>query len=277
VRAPRSRTATIAIQLALPLVFGMPLAVWLALELGANRPTMDPTLLLVVWFLATTGWLVARAARVRRGVQQLLECQALITAGSFEAGGELCERILAGYRGVGEIEAPALCNLSVALYHRGEAAQALALLDAVERAGWCFPRSRLRTIVLQNRATYLAVLGRTDEAERLARELRTRLTSARAESGLLLFDAILSARTGRMADVVARTGTVAATRQLQAKLLRILRAWALDATAPEASRDEVRLLIEGARPIAPGELGYIALHWPELKAFLVAHGLGEAT
>jgi hypothetical protein len=39
----------------------------------------------------------------------------------------------------------------------------------------------------------------------------------------------------------------------------------------------VRTLLDGTRPVAPGELRYLTAEWPELRAFLVENGLSEAT
>src|SRR5262249_41730442 len=153
----------------------------------------------------------------------------------------------------GGIEAPALNNLSVATYHQGDVVRAQAMLDAVEQSGWCRPRSALRVAVTQNRALYHGVLGNVPEAERAAREARSLMTGARAAATMLVHDSVLAARAGRFADVVALTGTVEASARLQNKLLRVLRAWALQVTAPETSREDVRVLLDGAKPAAPGE------------------------
>jgi hypothetical protein len=134
----------------------------------------------------------------------------------------------------------------------------------------------LRVTVLQNRALYHGILGDVPEAERAAREVRGLISGAQAAASMLLHDAVLAARAGRVADVVALTGTTEATPRLQNKLLRVLRAWALVVTAAEASREEVRLLVDGAKPVAPGELRYAAAYWPELRMFLVENGLVEA-
>jgi hypothetical protein len=249
---------------------------WLGARLADGRPPQPVIPWLLVWAGMTTSWLLFLRARIRRGIHALGEAQALLNAGSHQAGGETCRRILDHYRGLGQIEAPALSNLSIAAFHEGDAPRALDMLDAVERAGWCAPGTALRTIVLQNRALYRAVLGQVAEAERCAREARGQITSARAEATMLVLDAVLAARTGRFDDLVALTGTSAATRRLQAKLLRLLRAWALSTSSAESTRDEVRVLIEGAKPIVPGELRYVTAHWPEFRSFLMESGLADA-
>ncbi len=106
--------------------------------------------------------------------------------------------------------------------------------------------------------------------------MRKNLTPARAAK-VMGIDVMLAARAGRMADVVARTDAEAGTRLLQIRPLRLMRAWALSSLAPDENRAEVQLLLDGAKPIASGELRGIARHWPEFGAFLVANGLGDAT
>jgi hypothetical protein len=92
---------------------------------------------------------------------------------------------------------------------------------------------------------------------------------------MLVPDVTLAARSGRFADVVAMSGTTEAMRKLTNKLLRVLRAWALTEITPDSA--EIRTLLDGTRPVAPGELRYITNYWPELQAFLVLNGLSEAT
>jgi hypothetical protein len=276
IRPPRGRRATIALNILIPVALGVPFWLWLGAQLAEHRRPDTFLLWTLLWAGATASWAIYVRTRFQRGVRALLESQALLNAGSYEAGAECCQRILDGYRGYGGIEAPALCNLSISVYHQGDAQRAVDMLDVVERAGWCRPGSALRVVILQNRGLYQAVLGRLDEAERCAREARSQMTGARAEATLLMLDSLLAARAGRFADVVALTGTSGATRRLQLRLLRLVRAWALAMTAPEATRDEVRTLIDGAKPIAPGDLYYVAAHWPELRAFLVEQGLGAA-
>jgi hypothetical protein len=119
-----------------------------------------------------------------------------------------------------------------------------------------------------------AVLGQLPEAERSAREARARMTAARAEATMLVHDTLLAARSGRFGDVLALTGTSAASQRMQHKLLRVLRAWALRETG--GSAEEARMLLDGTRPVVPGELAYLAGHWAELHTYLVESGLGDA-
>jgi hypothetical protein len=128
----------------------------------------------------------------------------------------------------------------------------------------------------RNRALYHAFLGNVDEQAHAAAEARSRMSTSEATTGLVLHDTVLAARTGRFAEVLTLTGTAEAVPMLRNLLLRVLRAWALVATAPEASREEVRMLLDGARPVPPAALRFATEQWPELRAFLVEYGLTEA-
>jgi len=273
VAVPRPRSVT-AVR-ALYFFVAAPLIVFVFMALRAlENDEPVPTFWLIMWATALACWFTWRRRTFQRGVRELLDSQALFNAGSTAAGRECCEQILDKYRGFGGIEASAICNLSIAAFREGDVTRALAMLDSVERAGWCPPRSLLRPTILQNRALYHGILGNLPEAERAVREARSQMTAARAAATMLLHDTVLAARAGRFTDVVALTGTNDAMARLQLKLLRLMRAWALSATS--GSADDVRVLVDGARPFAPGELRYVTSHWPEFRAFLVAQGLGEA-
>jgi hypothetical protein len=266
IRVPRSRNnmlAPIGAMAVVPLLLlflGLPVLV----QAGA-----------VLLLLGLLGWTLYYIRRVRQGLRALLESQALLNAGSYQAGGEVCEQILERYSGLGNIEATALCNLSVSIYYAGDAVRAARMLDAVELSGWSRPGSALRVPLLQNRTLYLTVLGQLTEAEHASHEAKSLMTAARASAVMLVPDVALAARSGRFADVVAMSGTTESMRKLTNKLLRVLRAWALTETAPDST--EIRTLLDGTKPVAPGELRYITNYWPELQAFLVLNGLSEAT
>jgi hypothetical protein len=224
------------------------------------------------WALVSGGALVARGIRLRRALAALNESQALLNGGNDAGAAAVCERLLANAGWLGAVPATALNNLSIAVFHRGEAARALAMLDEIERAGWA--RARLRPYVLINRALYLTALGDVERAEETQRRARVLLTAASADTSLFYSEVLLGARAGRWADVLAWTGTSSARRRMSIKAVRILRAWALVATGAPAA-EEVRSLLEGVRPAEPGELHHLAVHWPALREFLQAHGLSD--
>jgi hypothetical protein len=270
-RAPRSARTTAKLRLLL--LLPLPPVLYLltrTFDYGEELPWDW----LLSWTVVVLAWWFWARMKFQRGLRALLESQALLNAGSYQAGGDCCRQILDSYRGNGAIEAPALSNLSIAVYHQGDVARALEMVDAVERSGWCGRGSALRTVVLQNRALYLAVLGKLPEAERAAHEARSAMSGARAAATMLVHDTVLAARAGRFSDVVAVTGTSDAMSKLQLRLPRLLRAWALTTTGGD--REEVRVLLDGAKPIGRGELNYVAKHWPEFRAFLVDNGFADA-
>jgi hypothetical protein len=272
VRAPTSRFTMIVTYAIAAAPFGVLLAWGLVSADDYDQPKRA-----FAWMAAYgvgfLWWYLQRQNRFRRGVRELLETQALLNAGSYDAARDTLDRILDRYRGLGGVEATALSNLSICVYHDGDSARALEMLTAITRAGWCYPKSALKNTVLQNRALYHAVLGQLDDANRCLREARALMTAARAQATLLIHDAVIAARGGNFSDVVALTGTTAANSKLQLKLMRFLRAWAL--TKTNGNSEEIRTLLDGAKPIVPGELRYLTRHWPELKQFLDESGLSE--
>jgi hypothetical protein len=268
----RSRRMTYVMTLA-PYLSGAVVILWLTTKLQVRA--LDPLLPMVAgWLIFTGAWLIVHRLRFRQGLLQLNESQALLNHGSYAAGAELCRRVLARHR-MGGLPATALNNLSIAVYRQGDAPRALMMLKEIERAGWC--RGPLGPMVMQNRAVYQAVLGDLPDAERCLREARLKMTAAHAEATLFAVDVMVAAHAGRFVDVVAMTGTSAASPRLQVKLLRVLRAWGLRITAPEASAAEVSSLLAGVRPVVPGELRYVTAHWAELRTFLIEEGLSEIT
>ncbi len=223
-------------------------------------------------------WLVYRGLHLRRGLTELNQTATLARNGSQAATIELCERMLDRYASHGSVQAVALNNLSIAVYQSGDIERALALLDAIEASGWARPRSALRTLILQNRGVYLALLGDAERAAQCGREARLRMTAATAQASLFVLDALVAARSGKLAEVVALTGTSAASSRLQLRMLRLLRAYALFESVPvsDARDEEIRLLVDGAKPVGAGELYYLVAHWPELERFLSTRGFGAA-
>jgi hypothetical protein len=273
VRVPTSRDMMLVTYGLAVVPFGLLLGWAFVLESNAEEPSRAFVGMLA-YGVAFAWWFLQRRARFQRGAQELLETQALLNAGSYDAARDVLEGILDKYRGLGGVEATALSNLSIVVYHDGDSVRALEILEGVQRAGWCGPKSALRRIVMQNRSLYHTVLGQLDDANRCLRDARASMTAARAQATLLIQDTMIAARSGNFADVVALTGTTAANVKLQLKLMRILRAWAL--TKTNGAADEIRTLLEGAKPLVRGELRYLSTHWPELKQFLDENGFSEA-
>lgn len=213
----------------------------------------------------------------RRGIVALNESAALTRGSGVEASMAYAEELLVRYARYGNVQAVVLSNLSVGYYTLGELDKALAILDAIEAAGWTGPRAALRPIVQQNRGLYLACLGDVEGATRCRNEARQRMSAARAESSLFILDLVIAARSGKLAEVLSATSTVDGARRLQNRIARILRAHALDAEpASDARADEIRVLLDGARPVAAGELWHFTAEWPQLDAFLRARGFADA-
>lgn len=170
----------------------------------------------------------------------------------------------------------------LAFLRAGKPDRALTLFAAVLDGG-SFEKPRhsfhiYYPVLLTAIALAHAVKGDTETAERWQGLAHDQVTPARA--GLLLpLDLYLGIRAGRYEIVVKDAEAIWADAagclpgsQIQA--LRVLCAFGLSCANRNGTYDDrIRCFLDGARPCRPGQLDYLALKWPELRAFLEANDL----
>lgn len=135
-------------------------------------------------------------------------------------------------------------------------------------------RSRVHSLL----AEVHAVLDNTVNASKALDDARATAQGWSREE-LRLAEVLIQCRQGRFVEAAHMDLTdwfrlEGVLPQRQMKLHRLLRAFALSKleTTP-ARNEEVRMLLEGVRPCVPNEFNFLCGRWPELKAFLVQHGL----
>lgn len=178
----------------------------------------------------------------------------------------------------------ALCVVSrgSAYLRAGRPDRALSLFAAVLESGRLEkpgqPFNIYYPVLLSGIAAAYAMQGEIETAERWQGLAHDHVTPAR--SGLLLLmDVYLGARAGRGEVVVkdAEANWVNAAGVLlgaQMQAVRVLCAFALSVKNPNGVHDaKLRQFLAGARPCLPGQFDYLAVNWPELRAFLTENGL----
>ncbi len=191
------------------------------------------------------------------------------------------------YRGQLTLEPIALWNLATARTLQGEFGDAVEALVRVERWSGLSFQSHVRALAAISLVEVLALRGRTGEARRWLEEARRRF--ARAGSAwdgerwlLVSSEALLLVREGRGAE--ARTHQDRNWTLLEGAMsyTRLRRQWVLRAFAaapPSGPRDdgEIDRCLATLRPARRGEFRSLCLEWPELAAFLSAHGFADST
>ncbi|TVQ96459.1 MAG: hypothetical protein EA398_15930 [Deltaproteobacteria bacterium] len=170
-------------------------------------------------------------------------------------------------------------NRGVATLRMGDAPAALSMLEAVAGSRWLndpeLPYRELLALALSQ--AYWS-LGDPGTARAYLDTARETLSPARA--GLTVsMEAVLALSMGQtpLALRVLREGRSAAEGVLvasQLRTLRVLEAFALTRLDPAHEHgDEVRRLLDGARPVQPWDHVGLRSVWPEFDAFCRIHGL----
>jgi hypothetical protein len=235
-----------------------------------------------IWLAAyAVGWLAWVAFRLRTTAKDMQQTVALVRAGEMEAAQPELEAA------VGRASGPFAAQLAIILgaveIELGRVERGLALLDSALRSGW-FDGATMRDslgALHGGMATGWAALGDHDAAAR-ALELGHRHLPATQRGLLLADDVFVHARAGRPDDVerCVATDLDAAEQLLPAwsiKWIRVLHAFAR-ATAATGYRAEADARVQEAiaDPRVHRSMSRLAKAWPEMAAFLAAHGISAA-
>jgi hypothetical protein len=124
-----------------------------------------------------------------------------------------------------------------------------------------------------------ATQGDLDAAEMWLEPLRDVASDDLARE-LLVSRAVVDARRGRYAEVVAAVDYAASVAELgdqQKRTLAILRAFSIEQSTPDGTRAaDVESSLRDVGPIEPWEIDSLRSAWPTLTAFCAAHRLGLA-
>ena len=165
-------------------------------------------------------------------------------------------------------------NLGVATLHRGDPDRGAALMTAAKDAGWIRSGAlaHLRPRIETGLALCHAVLGDLDAARRHSDAARALAGDAR-RALTLLADTMIAARSGTLAEPPtgdALHDAESALMPSHIRGVRLLHAFARDrGDGPHRTAEHAALDLD----IRPGELDFLAVRWPELRAFMTARGL----
>ena len=180
------------------------------------------------------------------------------------------------YRKQALYSAVAKLSLATTLMRQGELAKATEIAMAVERAPGLMFGSEARLMAAIDLAMIYALRGQTDVARRWCEDGRKRLARGQNRTVtaalLRLCEILVLAREGKR-DVGAKA-VDRDWRRLEEALTAasMKKAWLLRAFV--AANDGTRANIgPWTAVVRRGELSWMAVDWPELQAFLVAHEL----
>jgi hypothetical protein len=182
--------------------------------------------------------------------------------------------LLKRFRGRGGLEAIALHNIAAVRAQRRDVAGALRILHALN----VYPGTKLAPavalVVPLQIALFAAQIGDVDEARRWLSTGRAAAGKTKIYTGNV--EALILTREERYAEAeeLYQAQWPDLERVLAAPLMRAVRArraFALEKRGADA--EEVRRMVESARPASPSELAHLGEGWDEMRAFLDRHGL----
>lgn len=247
------------------------------LDLGTLCPLVVTGLFLV---FATFPLVLARS-RSRRGLKGWLarneEGLALLRAGRYDDAAEIWQDLAGAARWTPAVHVLMLHNLGVATLHRGRPDEAIAMMDSALDSGWIRggPLSGTSTNVDVAKALAHAVAGDLEGAEKHRRLAGAKLPESR-RGVTMLVDTMIAARRGTLGDPPTQDQlrlAEAAIMPIHVRAIPVLHAFAkTGGDGSYRSADGDAPASEGGG-IAPGDLDFLAVRWPELAAYLRAQGL----
>lgn len=170
----------------------------------------------------------------------------------------------------------AVFGVGAARIAQGQPERGVELMEAVLESGWgrAIAMSAQRGVLEAGLASGLALAGEIDRAERWLAEAKRRAPPA--HSGRTLYaEALIAARRARW-DEAARLESewTRAENDLALRPRRALRVViALMRERGGASAEEVDLWLRAIHPLTLGGALHLGARWPEMRAFLAAHGV----
>jgi len=251
--------------------------------LGDFGTFSSPCLLIAVGLLLV-GLAVPLAVsrqRTRRALKGWLgqneEALALLRAGRYEDATSIWDGLAQKAKWAPAVHAMLVHNLSVATLHLKRPKRALGLMKNVIDSGW-FQSGALSGVSTNQGIAHAlahAIVGDVDEAERVRAEAATGLGESR-RGATMLVDTMIGARRGTLGEPPTQEALRLAEASLMPTHVRAIPI--LHAFAKTTGEGSYRTAEEDAPAadgggLAPGDLDFLAVEWPELAAYLDAHGL----
>jgi hypothetical protein len=271
-----------AVCVSLVLAGALFLGIWLLARVwtaGTYQPGVAELIICVI--VGATVVVLWRERRTQAFMREGFDIAAQLEAGELAAAEQRLEAMCRTLSRSSPYHPLIVFNRGIAFLRAGRPDRAIALFAAVLESGrFENPKTSFHAFypaLLSAIAIACAIKGDVAEAERWQGLAHDQAGSARA-GALVLMETYIGLRCGRYAVVVkdaeanwAKAEACLLGTQMQA--LRVLCAFGLANINQESVHDErIRQFLAGARPCRPGQFDYLAIHWPEFRAFLVEHG-----
>lgn len=201
----------------------------------------------------------------------------------FGAALDVFTRTQAAYAKQAAYEGAASISLGNAQLWAGRLDEAISTFATIERKRAVLFSSSIRTLAAVHLTLAQALAGQLDASERWASETRSRIAKNRDDridyaARLCLAEAVVLLRRGRAEDASAlleRNWTIM-REILNGNTMRaaeVLSAFAESTRGVRQSNTMAERLLR-VEPTLPGDFAFLGVKWPEMQAFLDAHGLG---
>lgn len=266
---PRSRAAMRA-RVHVPL-WGSLLAMYAGIWL--HQPLFSLAALPVIFGML--GYNLVRRRKMVRLFRASDEGVAMLNSGDLVAAGNVFDALASQAANVPIAHALFVFNRGVTYMREGRTDRAIELISRAHDSKWLENKALgVAPLIASGLGTCYAIKGELDAAERWQREAHAQVAPAK-RGMLMVLDAVIECRRGRFADAAGRIANdwslgEGSLNAAQLRSLRLLRAFAMEQTGGDDA--EIAKIIEGARPFRSGEQDYLAVSWPEYRAFLVKHG-----
>jgi len=226
--------------------------------------------------------LMYRQLRATRVLKEIMDAVALGGRGELTRAEKILDDACVRGRASKAVHSYAVYERAVVAMLRGDLQNALGMMGAIYLSRvlstssgswqmyWGFSLGLL--------ARCLALQGKISEAEKWQTLARAHIVEAWS-AVLLPTDVLIGLRTGRGITVVADAekewaAAEATLRGWDIRALRLYCAFGAAQLAPEDGRKQAAdVWLAGLHPRRPGEFAYLAKFWPEMQAFITAHGL----
>ncbi len=262
-------------------LFGWVLVAVSVLSAGpVHSPWLCPVVLVGLLLLLAILPIAIARVRMRRGLRGWLgrneDALARLRAGRYAEAADIWDELAHTARWAPAVHVIALHNLAVAWLHVGRPERTLSLMRSVAASGWMksgvLASSNVSTEV--SHALAHAIVGDVESAER-HRAIAAHALPESRRGATMLVDAVIGARRGTLGDPPTRDALRLAESTLMplhVRAIPLLHAFSR-ALGDGSYRTPGAAPQEDGGGIAPGDLDFLAVKWPELAVYLEAREL----
>lgn len=238
----------------------------------------DPLLATWAMVLLLGGGFVATMLRGRTFQRANADGQARLSAGDPIGAAAIFDENARRFRWFGGWHAASVFNLALCRMRQGRLDEARALFASAARSPGARAVPQVPAAARFHGATCAALLGELLDADALVDEGERVLGREKSKLQLLARSVVLLRRghadeARALLEAEWREGESALLADVM-RALRIVRAFAtVHGSRTDADVRVAADLLAGARPFRAGDYDWLGAQWPEMRAFLVEHGL----